>query len=87
MSVSEKKKILDEIAALPPQLRRRALDIVTGAKMGLECAEKKEKEEAAARVKAPNTLTLSELDLICRKFHIEKEKIVDAFQECIKTTN
>lgn len=45
MSVSEKKKILDEIAALPPQLRRRALDIVTGAKMGLEYAEKKEKEE------------------------------------------
>ena len=43
MSVSEKKKILDEIAALPPQLRRRALDIVTGAKMGLEYAEKKEK--------------------------------------------
>lgn len=36
---------------------------------------------------APNTLTLSELDLICRKFHIEKEKIVGAFQECIKRTN
>ena len=40
-----------------------------------------------ARVKAPNTLTLSEVDVICRKFHTEKEKIVDAFQECIKTTN
>lgn len=45
MSVSEKKKILDEIAALPPQLRRRALDILTGAKMGIEYAKKKEKEE------------------------------------------
>ena len=45
MSASEKKKILDEIAALPPQLRRRALDILAGAKMGLEYAEKKEKEE------------------------------------------
>lgn len=46
MSVSEKKKILDEIAALPPQLRRRALDIVTGAKMGLEYAEKEKEEKA-----------------------------------------
>ena len=45
MSVSEKKKILDEIAALPPPLRRRALDIVIGARMGLEYAEKKKKEE------------------------------------------
>ena len=43
--------------------------------------------KSAARVKAPYTLTLAELDLICRKFHIEKGKIVDAFQECIKTTN
>ena len=32
-------------------------------------------------------VTVTPLDLICRKFHIEKEKIVDAFQECIKTTN
>lgn len=45
MSVSEKKKILDELLALPPQLRRRALDILTGAKMGIEYAEKKEKDE------------------------------------------
>ena len=45
MSVSEKKKILDDLLALPPQLRHRALDILTGAKMGLEYAEKKEKEE------------------------------------------
>ena len=43
MSVSEKKKILDDLLALPPKLRRRARDIVTGAKMGLEYAEKKEK--------------------------------------------
>ena len=45
MSVSEKKKILDELLALPPQIRRRALAILTGAKMGMEYAEKKEKEE------------------------------------------
>ena len=43
--------------------------------------------KAASRVKSPHTLTLAELDLICCKFHIKKEKIVDAFQECIKTTN
>ena len=49
MSVSEKKKILDEIAALPPQLRSRALDILTGAKMGLEYAEKKEKTHGEDR--------------------------------------
>lgn len=49
MSVSEKKKILDEIAALPSQLRRRALDILTGAKMGLEYAEKKEKPNGEDR--------------------------------------
>lgn len=42
MSVSEKKKILDAIASLPPDFRRRALDILAGAKMGLEYAEKKE---------------------------------------------
>ena len=45
MSVSEKKKILDELLDLPPQLRSRALDILTGAKMGLEKNKKKEKEE------------------------------------------
>lgn len=43
--------------------------------------------KSAARLSSPQTLTLAELDLICRRFHIEKEKIVDAFQECIKTTN
>ena len=41
--------------------------------------------KAAARLSSPQTLTLAELDLIFRRFHVDKDEAITAIQKGINT--
>ena len=40
--------------------------------------------KSAARLSSPQTLTLAELDLIFRRFHVDKDEAITAIQKGIK---
>ena len=41
--------------------------------------------KAAARLSSPQTLTLAELDLIFRRFHVDKDEAITSITKGIKT--